>query len=217
MLGVPEDRLRLVHYGPGNDFRPVTDWERLEKVLDRCGVRRPYVISVCRGYQHKNLVGLLRAFALVCRGQPDPPQLVLVGERYSSGHALDRLTQELGLGTAVRFTGFVTNDDLQALYSGAEVFAFPSLCEGFGLPVLEAMACGAPVVASAASAVPEAVGEAGILADARDPEALAAALTRVLQDAGLRAALRARGFEWVRKFSWERCARETLAVYRELT
>src|SRR5205085_12341004 len=96
-------------------------------------------------------------------------------------------------------------------------FAFPSLAEGFGLPVLEAMACGAPVVASDASAVPEAVGPAGLLADARDPDAFAATLARVLADASLRAELREKGFERVRGFSWERCARETLAVYRELS
>ena len=113
-------------------------------------------------------------------------RLVLVGERYRSGGELDRLAGELGLGDGVVFTGFTAARTLSTLYSGADVFAFPSLAEGYGLPILEAMACGTPVVASNASAVPEAVGEAGIVADARKPEAFAAALASVLDDAGLR-------------------------------
>jgi glycosyltransferase involved in cell wall biosynthesis len=116
----------------------------------------------------------------------------------------------------VVYTGFVPTDDLSALYSAAAAFAFPSLAEGFGLPVLEAMACGAPVVASNASAVPEAVGEAGLVADARRPEEFAAALARVLDAEEVRAELRQKGMARVREFSWERCARETLAVYEGL-
>jgi glycosyltransferase involved in cell wall biosynthesis len=216
-FGVSEQRLRLVHYGPGNAFRPVTDADRLEEVMGRYGLSgTPYVISVCRGYVHKNLAGLLRAFARLRGRGDDRVRLVLVGERYQSGHGLDRLARELGVSESVVFPGFVSQDDLNALYSGATVFAFPSLSEGFGLPVLEAMACGVPVVASGASAVPEAVGDAGLVADARDPEAFAAALARVLEEPKLRDELRARGLARVKEFSWQRCAAETLAVYREL-
>ncbi len=214
-LGVEEGRIRLVPYGPGQDFRPITDGGQLEATLRRYGVRRPYVLSVCRAYVHKNLAGLLRAYA-VLRGRRGDVQLVLTGERYRAGGDLDRLTEELGLRDRVVFTGFVSNAELNALYSGADAFAFPSLAEGFGLPVLEAMACGTPVVASDASAVPEAVGEAGVVADARDPESFAAALARVLEDRALAAHCRARGAARVALFDWAASARRTLDVYREL-
>jgi glycosyltransferase involved in cell wall biosynthesis len=174
------------------------------------------VISVARAYPHKNIEGLLRAMArLHGRGGP-APQLVLVGDRYRAGHHLDRLTEDLGLRGTVVFTGFVSLADLCALYSAAAVFAFPSLAEGYGLPILEAMSCGTPVVASQASAVPEAVGAAGLVGDAQDPEAFAELLGQVLEDEALQAQLRAAGLARVREFSWTRCAAETLAVYREL-
>jgi glycosyltransferase involved in cell wall biosynthesis len=215
-LGVPEDRVRLVPYGPGNEFRRVTDEGAIQSVLGGLGIRRPFVISVSRTYVHKNLAGLLRAVAVLRRAGRQDLQLVLVGERYRTGHALDQLTRELGLERAVVFTGFVANATLEALYSAATVFAFPSLAEGLGLPVLEAMACGAPVVASRAAAVPEAVDGAGLLADATNPEEFAAALARVVDDPALQAELRGKGFDRVRKVSWQACARQTRAVYEEL-
>jgi glycosyltransferase involved in cell wall biosynthesis len=141
---------------------------------------------------------------------------VLAGEPYRSGTAVEALIGELGIGAHVVRTGPVTQDQLAALYTSAEAFAFPSLMEGFGLPVLEAMNCGVPVVASNASAIPEVVGDAGVLADARDPEAFANALERVLSDPILRADLRHRGLERAQQFSWQRCAEGTLAAYREL-
>ncbi len=215
-LGVKEERVRVVPYGPGNDLQRVTDAAAVEAVLRKYAVRRPYVVSVSRAYPHKNLAGLLRAFAVLrARGRRDV-RLVLVGERYRSGGELDRLAGALGLGDGVVFTGFTGQDELSALYSGADVFAFPSLAEGYGLPILEAMACGTPVVASNASAVPEAVGEAGIVADAREPEVFAAALAGVLDDAGLRERLGAAGRARAGTFSWTKAAAGTLAVYREL-
>jgi glycosyltransferase involved in cell wall biosynthesis len=215
-LGVPEGRVRVVPYGPGHDFRPLADGARIDAALAKYGVRRPYLVSVCRGYAHKNLAGLLRAFAMLRRQGRGDVRLLLVGEPYRGGGALGRLGEQLGLGGAVVFTGFTSDDDLNALYSGATAFAFPSLAEGYGLPVLEAMSCGTPVVASNASAVPEAVGEAGLLADARDPGAFAAALARVLDDADLRARLTAAGLARAATFSWEKAAAATLSVYREL-
>ena len=116
----------------------------------------------------------------------------------------------------VRFLGPVPEADLPALYAGAAVFVFPSLYEGFGLPVLEAMACGTPVITSNTSSLPEVVGEAGILIDPRDVRALAEAVERVLADERLRAELRAKGVERARQFTWEKTARETLAVYRSV-
>jgi glycosyltransferase involved in cell wall biosynthesis len=215
-LGVRPERVRLIHEGPGNSLERVTDEATVQKTLQKFGIRRPYVISVARAYAHKNIAGLLRAMAALHREGPRGVQLVLVGDRYQSGHELDRLTRELQLGETIVFTGFVSAEDLSALYSAAAVFAFPSLAEGCGLPVLEAMACGTPVVASNASAIPEAVGGAGLLADARKPSAFAAQLGRVLGDDSLQEQLREKGLVRVQEFSWEKAAAAVLAVYREL-
>jgi glycosyltransferase involved in cell wall biosynthesis len=214
-LGVKSDRIRIVPYGAGNAFRVIDNAAVIDDAIARFGLKKPYVLSVARGYPHKNLAGLLRAVARLKAGAADA-SLVLVGDRYMVGPELDRLISELKLNDRVRFTGFASNDDLNALYCGAVVFAFPSLAEGLGLPVLEAMACGVPVVASNASAVPEAVGDAGVVADARDPAAFAAALESVLGDDALRADLARRGLARAAEFTWEKCAAETLAVYREL-
>jgi glycosyltransferase involved in cell wall biosynthesis len=215
-LGLDPGRLRVIPYGQGNAFREINDRAVIDAVLGRCGVRRPYVLSVARGYPHKNLGGLLRAFArLPLHGAPDT-RLVLVGDRYVVGSELDGLIDSLGVRPRVVFTGFLPNDELNALYCGADVFAFPSLAEGLGLPLVEAMACGVPVVASRASAVPEAVGDAGVLVDATDPDDFAAALAGVLRDPARRAELREKGLKRAAGFTWERCAAETLAVYREL-
>jgi glycosyltransferase involved in cell wall biosynthesis len=216
VLRVRRDRVRVVPLGGGQALRRAADEGEVAAALKRHGVRAPYVIAVGRGYPHKNVAGLLRAFALLRNRRPDV-RLVLIGERYLAGPVLDRLATELGLSGALVWTGFVRPEELSALYSGAAAFAFPSLAEGFGLPPLEAMACGVPVVASALTAVPEVVGDAGLLVDPRNAEAFAAALERVLADDALRADLRARGLVRVREFTWERCAERTLDVYRELT
>ncbi len=123
------------------------------------------------------------------------------------------MPRRLGAEGRVRLLGYVPDADLPALYTGATLFAFPSLYEGFGLPVLEAMACGTPVVTSAGSALEEVAGDAAVLVDPRDEEALAEAMRLVLSDEALRADLRARGVEQATQFSWEHTARETLSVY----
>jgi glycosyltransferase involved in cell wall biosynthesis len=212
-LGVRDDRIRVVPLGPGNDFQPLRDEGVLREVRARYRLRCPYVLSVCRAYPHKNLPGLLRAFRRLRDMGQKEVQLVLAGDRSGWGRGLDRLTGELGLADAVVFTGYVSDRDVNALYTAAAVFAFPSLAEGFGLPVLEAMACGTPVVASRFTAGPEVAGPAGLIADPSDPEEFARALARVLGDARLREDLRAKGLARARGFTWERCARETLAVY----
>ena len=143
-------------------------------------------------------------------------QLVHAGPR---GWSFDGMLAEvsgLELQNSVRFLGRVPLYDLVGLYNAAAVFVFPSLYEGFGLPVLEAMACGCPVVTSNSSSLPEVVGEAGIMVDPLDVEQLADAIGKVVEDESLAHGMRYRGLERARQFSWERCALETIAIYRKV-
>jgi glycosyltransferase involved in cell wall biosynthesis len=216
LLGVRPERVRVVPLGGGRVPGAAPDEPAVARVLAALGCRHPYVLNVGRGYAHKNLPGLVRAFAHLRRLGHGDTQLVLAGEQHQASRGVDRLIAELGVAGRVVRTGFVGTTELRALYAGAAAFAFPSLAEGFGLPVLEAMACGAPVVASAASAIPEVVGDAGVLARADDPPAFAEALACVLGDERLRRDLRTRGRDRAREFTWERCAAATIDVYREL-
>jgi glycosyltransferase involved in cell wall biosynthesis len=157
----------------------------------------------------KNLPTLLEAF----RRLPDDVTLVLAGPE---GWQEDLADHRAGLEERIRTPGFVDAGDLAALYAGADVFCYPSLLEGFGMPVLEAMAQGAPVVTSAGTATAEVAGDAGLLVEPTDPEALAAALGAVLDDEALAARLRSAGLARAATYTWERTARLTVAAYREV-
>ena len=141
-----------------------------------------------------------------------PPQLLLAGKRGWLYASLFEAVQSRGLEGLVKFADYVEQDDLPALYSGALAFTFPSLYEGFGLPPLEAMSCGTPVLASNASSLPEVVGEAGLLLSPREPQEWANAVKRVMESSALQEELSQKGLARAALFTWERCARETLAV-----
>ena len=141
-----------------------------------------------------------------------PPKLLLAGKRGWLYEPLVRSVEERGLGDLVRFADYVERADLPALYSGALALTFPSLYEGFGLPALEAMSCGTPVIASNASSIPEVVGDVGLLLDPHDASAWAGAVERLCADGAARRDMSRRGMERAAQFTWERCARETYAV-----
>ena len=164
----------------------------------------------------KNRGRLLQAFGRL-RARGLEHTLAVAGQRAWRFEGEEPLAGRLGLADAVRFLGYVPPADLPALYSAADLFVFPSLYEGFGLPALEALACGTPVVTSSVSALPEVVGDAALQVDPLDVEALAEAMERLLRDDGLRADLRERGLRRAEEFSWERTARQTLAVYERAT
>jgi glycosyltransferase involved in cell wall biosynthesis len=195
-------------------FRPVREEER-RPALARLGLQRPYILSVGAMQERKNLRRLVRAFARLHARRPEY-QLVLAGPtlwRYTS--LWDEIAQA-GVTPHVVIPGYVADADLAALYSGAALFAFPSRYEGFGMPVLEAMACATPVVCSNTTSLPEAAGDAALLVDPLDVEALAAAMQRVLDDQPLADRLRRAGTARARLFSWDRAAAQTAAVYRRL-
>ena len=173
---------------------------------------RPSILTVGTLEPRKNLPRLLRAFA-AARRSGLPHRLVVVGASGWGKSPLAALVQELGLGDDVHFTGFVSDDELPGLYSGADFFVYPSLYEGFGLPVLEAMASGTPVITSATSSLPEVAGDAALLIDPRSEDELCRAMLRLAGSHELRDTLRARGRERAGEFSWSRTVEETRRIY----
>lgn len=174
-------------------------------VMKKYGIQKPYILSVCTLEPRKNLRALLEAYGMIER--PERIRLVLVGMKGWKTSDLYEMMKKHRLADGIVVTGYVPSRDLAPLYSGASVFAFPSLYEGFGLPVLEAMQCGCPVITSNVSSLPEVAGDACILVDPRDSQSLAAAIERVLASPSLRRSMARKGLIRARGFSWERSAR----------
>jgi glycosyltransferase involved in cell wall biosynthesis len=211
-LGADPAKIEVIYPGVGQDFRPLTD-STAQVVRHKFAIERDYVLYAGIYKLRKNHAGLLRAFRrfLALGGDAD---LVIAGPLKEGELPLLRLAGELGISAHLKLTGFVPDDELRALYSGARVYACPSLYEGFGFTVLEAMACGAPVVCSTETSLPEVAGDAAVYADARDPDAFGEALFRVFTDGALRATMVVRGSENLKRFCWDRAAAQTLAVYQ---
>jgi glycosyltransferase involved in cell wall biosynthesis len=215
LLDVPGEKICVVPLACDEHFRPQPRETARARIAERYGLRAPYLLHVGTLEPRKNLERLVRAYARLRRARRDAPLLALVGPPGWGDAAVHRAIDEAGAEEFVRLTGRVPADDLAALYAAAELFVFPSLYEGFGLPLLEAMACGLPAVASSAGALPELAGGAADLVDPRDETALCEAMLALLTDAARRKELRERGLRRAADFSWDRCARETLAVYAE--
>jgi len=210
--GVPAAKIRVVHHACGPEFRPQSERE-VAGAREKYGIDGDYVITVGTVQPRKNLARLIEAFGSARASAGSRATLVVAGGPGWRAEEAYRAAEPLG--GAVRFLGYVPHDDLPPLLGGAGALAFPSLHEGFGLPALEAMACGTPVVASNTSSLPEVVGDAALLVDPTDVDSIAQALARTLGDSDLRARLRERGLERARLFSWRRCAEETLRVLEE--
>lgn len=215
ILGVSPERVTAIPLGVEETLHPITDSEALAAFRQRYGLDRPYILFVGTLEPRKNLSLLLEAFALL-KARHIPHELVLVGGKGWYYETLFERTAQLGLQGAVRFAGYASEEDLPYWYSAAEIFVYPSRYEGFGLPPLEAMACGTPVIVSRASSLPEAVGEAGLLVDPDDPRALAEAVATLLDDAGLREHLRRAGLERAAQLTWRRTAERTAAIYHNV-
>jgi glycosyltransferase involved in cell wall biosynthesis len=211
-LNVPADKVRVISYGIPRRMYP--NGSVGMGAIEKLAVTKPYVLFVGLLKPHKNVQALLRAFKLLPEHVRNSHQLVIAGKLDSGYPAVQQLSQELALGERVVFTGHVTDEQLRALYARAKVFALPSLNEGYGLPVLEAMAYGVPVVVSNVSSLPEVAGDAGILIDPRDDQNISNAIERLLADETLRKSLGERGRQRAHSFSTMDFALRHLEVYR---
>lgn len=200
-LKIPEERVFIAPLAVGESFTP-RPLSEVDAIRARYGLPQqgPYLLAVGDPQARKNLKTVLAAYAQLRREHPETPPLVLQGK-----HRPEHDPLLLEAGVKATFTGFVEDTDLPALYSGATVFLFPSLAEGFGLPPLEALRCGTPVVVSNTTTLPEVVGEVGLTVPPTDPSALAAATWRLLTDTTLQQTLRPRGIAWAEAFTWDRC------------
>jgi glycosyltransferase involved in cell wall biosynthesis len=215
ITGVSGEKITVTYGAADEALAPLPREEATEGLLRRYGLETPFFLFVGTLEPRKNVRNLLEGFAAL-QGRIPRHHLVLVGaEGWGAGEVHDAVAR-FGLGARVHCPGYVPRADLAAFYSAAEAFVLPSWYEGFGLPVLEAMACGCPVIASNRASLPEVTGDAGILVDPSVPRDIAAALEQVALDEDRRAELVARGHERVRRFSWEATADATLAVYRSL-
>ncbi len=213
-LGADPDRVVVIHEGVETDPPPATE-EQVARVRSEHGISARYILSVGSVNIRKNSAGLVRAFARVRERFGSETELVIVGAHSQPEETLEAIAEE-NVGDRVRLVGYAAEGAMPALYTGARAFALPSLYEGFGIPVLEAMAYGVPVVTSNVSSLPEIAGDAALLVDPEDVECLGDALLRAADDAGTREQLIARGRERVRGFTWGETARRTLDVYRQL-
>jgi glycosyltransferase involved in cell wall biosynthesis len=215
-LGAPAGKLRVIPLGVDDSFFAPISPEAIEATRRRYGLERPFVLFVGERRPHKNLEGLLHAFELFRRRTVMGYTLVIAGRSYSDYRSPEALVERLGLADCVQFIDYAQDCDLVSLYHVAEALILLSYYEGFGLPVLEAMACGTPVVVSNLTSLPEVAGEAGLQVAPDDPEAAAEALLQVIPGGPQRQSRIALGLEQARRFTWQRCARQTLDVYTEV-
>jgi glycosyltransferase involved in cell wall biosynthesis len=216
ILGVDTSKVHVVYEAPSPRFRVVESAAELERVRHSYGLPPQLILYVGTIEPRKNLVRLLEAYARLRERRGITQPLVLAGRRGWKDKAVYAAVERLGLDGTVRFLGYVPTNDLVTLYNLADLVAFPSLYEGFGLPVLEAMACGTPVVTSPKGSLPEVAGDAAQFVDPYDVESIAAGLWRVLRDPARREELCSRGLAQAARFSWDKATRQTRQIYTQV-
>lgn len=214
LLKISPQKIRVIHLAAGEEFRPVKNKKKIAIVKEKYKTGERYLLHVGTLNPRKNLEFLIKVFGQIVLDFPEY-NLVVTGKRGWYYEGLFKLVNDLNLKDKVIFTGYVEDQDSPYLYNGAALFLFPSLYEGFGLPPLEAMNCGVPVISSNTSSMPEVIGQAGILLSPKDQESWVGAIKKVLSDSILRKTMIKQGLVQAKNFSWEKCARETLKIYEE--
>jgi glycosyltransferase involved in cell wall biosynthesis len=215
-FSVPESKIAVIYNAIDERFNEEPPADEVMRVRERYQLNDPFILYAGNIKPHKNLERLIEAFHLIRKGELEYVKLLIIGDEISKYATLRRTVHRYKLHKHVRFFGFVPDATLAILYRLARVFVFPSLYEGFGLPPLEAMASGTPVITSNVSSLPEVVGDAAMLIDPYQPDAIAGAMRRVMLDDRLRDDMRERGFARVREFSWGRSVRRIKEIYDEV-
>jgi glycosyltransferase involved in cell wall biosynthesis len=216
-FGVERERLAVAHNGVSAQFRPVAPEAARERIRQELNVDGPYALFVGKLEPRKNVMRLLEAFARFREETKSGTRLLLAGNRTAVTPAIEAEIARLGLQDAVVQPGYVRAELLASLYSGARMFLLPSLWEGFGIPIVEAMACGTPVLTSNVTCLPEIAGDAAVIVDPESIESMAEGISRLDGSEDLRRTLRERGLERAQLFTWENSARSTLAAYQRMT
>ncbi len=216
-LDINPQRVFVTYFAAADHFHSITNLELISQTLANYRIpNTPYILSLCTLEPRKNLSFLIHCFSEIINSNLNLDiNLVLVGvSGWKNSDIFKSASENPKLKSRIIFTGYVPDEDLSAIYSGATVFVYPSLYEGFGLPPLEAMQCGTPVITSNISSLPEVVGNAGIIIDPTQEDDLCDALLKVINDSTLRESLSQKGIQRASQFSWEKCAEETVTVYR---
>lgn len=214
-LDINQDKIDVVYESAPKRYREKIDKKRLEMVKGKYNISKPYFLYVGEQRPHKNLVRLIRAFATFKRQYQLDYQLVLIGKINTKEPEIPETIKQLGLQDDVITTGYIADKDLPLFYAGAFAFVFPSLYEGFGIPPLEAMAAGIPVLSSNASVMPEILGDAALFFDPKNLENMAQTMYKLATTYRLQKELRDKGFKQIKKYSYTKMARETLDVYKK--
>ncbi|MDI6821815.1 MAG: glycosyltransferase family 1 protein [Actinomycetota bacterium] len=215
LLKVPSSKVETVYPGIDERFKPAKD-KKLRAFKLKYQLPDKYILFVGTLEPRKNVITLIDAFYKLKESESFKYKLVITGRKGWLYKNIFREIHKLNMSNKVKFTDFIPDEELPTLYSGGDLFVYPSLYEGFGLPPLEAMACGTPVITSDTSSLPEVIGDAGILINPEDTQELANRMRKVLTDSELRKELSRKGLERAKQFSWEKTARQTLDLYREV-
>jgi glycosyltransferase involved in cell wall biosynthesis len=211
ILAIPEKKIKVVYEAASEDFKPIKNKKKIEQVKKKFKINGNYLLSVATLEPRKNLKRIIEAFKML---KTKDLKLVIVGKQ-GWDDSLPKLNFKRR-NSKIIFTGYISGENKTALYSGATCLVYPSLYEGFGLPVLEAMKCGCPVLASNISSLPEVAGHAGILVDPVDVEEIAKGMGEIINNKEKREEMIKKGLKQIKKFSWEKAAKETLKIYQEV-
>ena len=216
-LSVPEDKVAVTYCGKSDKFQVIADGELKDSIRKKYGLNKKFILYVGAVQPRKNIPTLLRAYSRLKKGAEFDYGLVFVSSSGWNNKDIFLLINSLGITNDVKLLRNISEEDLTVIYNTADFFVYPSFFEGFGMPVLEAMSCGCPVICSNASSLPEVVGGAGLTFNPNDEGALEGLMKDMAGNSALRQSLRNKGIERAKLFSWEKCARETLKIYNEVS